>query len=75
MAGRRAAPKVEADELEQPNELAMSYLNEFGGGEDSLTDGFLRAYHHAHVLRKNDEKASILFAMNHGMDDEFNPED
>lgn len=72
MARPRAKAKEEVTEL---NELAMAYLNEFGGGEESVTDGFLRAYNHAHVKHGNDEKASVLFAMNHGMDDEFAVED
>lgn len=70
-----ARPRTaQTDEFEELNDLALAYLNEFGGGEESLTDGFKRAYTHARH-KKNDEKGSVLFAMNHGMDDEFeNPD-
>lgn len=56
------------------SDLAMGYLLEFGGSEDSLTDGFIRAYQHAE-RHGNVEKACVLYAMNHSIDEEFNPSD
>lgn len=69
MARPRAA-RATTEELTEVTELGLGYLEEFGGGESSVTDGFLKAYNHA-KRHGNDEKACILFAMNHGMDEEF----
>lgn len=70
-----ARPRVKKEkEQHELSDLALEYLETFGGGKASITPGFLRAYSHARN-HGNDEKPSVLFAMNHGMDEEFDTED
>lgn len=68
-----ARPRKTDTDVEVTEE-GKALLEEFGGGESSISPGFLNAYAHA-KKHGNDEKACILWAMNHGQDDEFAPED
>jgi hypothetical protein len=67
----RPRAQTAATDIEVTEEGKM-LLTEFGGGESSISPGFLIAYAHA-KNHGNDEKACILWAMNHGQDDEFQP--